>query len=433
MASRCILILLDGLGDRAYPELGGRTPLSAAKTPNLDALAAMGACGLMHAERPGLALPSENAHFAMFGYERDEFPGRGYLEALGAGIEPRPDEVALLAHFVSVREKDGVLVLHESRPQATAGEADFFAGLVKIFTGGSSVVRYEQTRHLDGIVLLDEEVSPFITDTDPLEAGKPLLETMPYRVMADDAKARHTALELKKYLVWCYDILRDHPRNLKRIKRGLAPLNALVTQRAGQQRIVQPFSSRWGLQGLSIASGLVYWGLGRFIGMDVQAVTDSDDSGRDLAERLRIALACGNRYDFIHVHTKAPDAAAHAKDPRRKKAVIEELDRGIGEVLEYVDGDTVFVVTADHSTPSAGPQVHSGEPVPVMFVGPGMRRDLVKRFDEVHCAAGALGSLRGSDFMPMVLNCLDRAKLQGLMDTPDDQAYWPGHRKPFRL
>ena len=68
-----------------------------------------------------------------------------------------------------------------------------------------------------------------------------------------------------------------------------------------------------------------------------------------------------------------------------------------------------------------------------MAIGPGIRRDRVKSFDEVHCAGGALGQLQGQDFMYCVLNWLDRAKLQGLMDTPADQPYWPGNRKPFRI
>lgn len=96
--------------------------------------------------------------------------------------------------------------------------------------------------------------------------------------------------------------------------------------------------------------------------------------------------------------------------------------------------ETIVVVTADHSTPSSGPQVHSGEPVPITVVGPGIRQDLVQRFDEIHCGAGALGGVRGKDFMYMVLNWLDRAKLQGLMDGPHNRPYWPGdQRQPLLL
>ena len=100
---RCILILLDGLGDRAYVDLHNRTPLQAAHTPHLDLLAQKGANGLFHSDQYGLALPSENAHFSIFGYEEEKFPGRGMLEALGAGIPLDPGDIPMLAHFVSIK------------------------------------------------------------------------------------------------------------------------------------------------------------------------------------------------------------------------------------------------------------------------------------------------------------------------------------------
>jgi 2,3-bisphosphoglycerate-independent phosphoglycerate mutase len=112
MSKKCIMILLDGLGDRSYLEFDHQTPLQSAKTPVLDRLAAQGANGLYHAGLLGQALPSENAHFAMFGYDMQDFPGRGALEALGAGLPIENDQVALLAHFVSViPAAGGTLVL----------------------------------------------------------------------------------------------------------------------------------------------------------------------------------------------------------------------------------------------------------------------------------------------------------------------------------
>jgi 2,3-bisphosphoglycerate-independent phosphoglycerate mutase len=104
MAKKCIMLLLDGVGDRSHPELKHRPPLQAARTPALDRLVRVGANGLYHAAQVGQALPSENAHFAMFGYDMDVFPGRGALEALGAGIDLAPESVAMLTHQVSVRQ-----------------------------------------------------------------------------------------------------------------------------------------------------------------------------------------------------------------------------------------------------------------------------------------------------------------------------------------
>lgn len=433
MALRCILILLDGLGDRAYDGLGNQTPLQAARTPNLDKLAAMGANGLFHADRIGVALPSENAHFAMFGFQKEEFPGRGILEALGADIPVTSGDVALLAHFASVKEENSILKLIKQRPKVTKNEAENLAQRIASHSIGKVKAKFVQTHQLDGILVLSGGVCPSITDTDPIAEGENLIEVAPYKDFANDKKAKTTAKALKSYLLWCYEALRKDPFNRKRIKKGQIPVNFLLTQRAGQLKKIETFSERWGMRGLSISSGLVYWGLGKFLGMDIAKVKDSKACGDDLAERIQLAVGKKQNYEFIHVHTKAPDAAGHSKDPQNKVATIEALDQGLKAVLKHIDDETLFMITADHSTPSAGPLVHSGEPVPLMLVGPGIRKDTVKKFDEIHCACGALGCLQGKDLMPLVLNCLDRAKLQGLRDTPEDRQYWPAKRTPFRI
>jgi 2,3-bisphosphoglycerate-independent phosphoglycerate mutase len=278
-------------------------------------------------------------------------------------------------------------------------------------------------------------VSPYVTDTDPMREGHPLIEVQPWRSFAEDISAQKTAHALKQYLIWCYKQLTNHAVNQSRELRGVAPINAVVTQRPGRSRPLPPFESRWGLRGLSISSGPVYWGLCTLLGMDILKARETGDIGNDLAERLKLAKERLKEYEFIHVHTKAPDTAAHTKDPLVKKAAIEALDRGLGEALDPLlkDPEVLIVVTSDHSTPSAGPLIHSGEPVPIVVVGEGVRRDAIGHFDEIHCAGGALGLVRGKEFMHLLLNYLDRAKLRGIMDTPDDQAFWPGDAKPFRL
>ena len=95
--------------------------------------------------------------------------------------------------------------------------------------------------------------------------------------------------------------------------------------------------------------------------------------------------------------------------------------------------DLLVAVTGDHSTPSSGPLIHSGEPVPLCLVGPGQRVDRVKAFNEIDAATGSLGMLRGREFMWTVLNALDRIKLTGVNDSPAEQMYWPGEYEPFSL
>ena len=430
---RCILIILDGLGDRGHKELGGLTPLQAAVTPSLDKLAGQSSCGLLSTLRPGTAPPSENAHLTLFGYTPDELPGRGLLEALGAGIKMGREEVAVLAHFASVRaDAAGSLLLDKDRPKVSPSVIQELTKALDSHTSAALTYTFHPTHGLDGIIRIGPRASARITDTFPVHEGMNIIEPQAW---ADSEEwAAETAAALKTYLLAIYETLRCHPLNLSRRQAGQVPVNFLVTQRAGRNRNIQHFSQRWGLKGLSISTGLVYKGLAKYIGLEHLNIASDRDPGRDLSARLELAGRADPSYDFIHVHSKAPDVAAHTKSPANKVQAIESLDRGIGEVMNKLttNGDVV-IVTADHSTPSSGPLIHSGEPVPIMISGPGARLDGVREFDEVSCAAGALGHLRGRDFMYVVLNALERTKLRGLMDTPRDQPFWPGERMAFQL
>jgi 2,3-bisphosphoglycerate-independent phosphoglycerate mutase len=436
MSKKCIMIILDGIGDRSYPELGHRTPLQTARTPALDQLARDGSNGLYHAAFLGQALPSEIAHFVMFGYDMEAFPGRGALEALGADILLGPKDVAILAHFVTVNpSSDTTLVLVDGKPEASEEETRTLVKAIGDYSVNGVRIRFHHTDDFRGILTLTGEVVPFVTDSDPFEHGCLVTEVVPWYKFSNNPDAMRTARTLEAYLDWVYHTLCKHPVNTFRQKAGLQPLNGLVTQRAGRLKKVTPFMESWGLRGLSVASGIVFHGLASYLGMDVKKVADTSSPGNDLAQRLDTALSALTDYDFIHVHTKMPDVAAHKKDPYYKMQVLEELDQGIGSVLERLTGepDLLVVVAADHSTPSAGPLIHSGEAVPLVFHGRGVRRDLVRQYDEISAAGGAMGFVRGKELMYLVINHLDRVKLQGLMDTPMDHPYWPGHAKPLLL
>jgi 2,3-bisphosphoglycerate-independent phosphoglycerate mutase len=439
MPTRCMLLLLDGLGDRAYAAFQRRTPLQAARTPYLDRLAALGANGSFHASRQGEALPSENAHFAIFGYTPESFPGRGPLEALGAGIDLTLSDVAVLSHFASLQQDGRGLVLKSGKLSVGPDEIRQLAALAADFEHGGVRVCFHHTHKAHGLLTLHGNVAPFFTDTDPVTEGRLLIEPLAHAGYEQDAAVGSAVAALKSYLLHIYRSLKGHPINRMRggMRReaGLDSIDGLVTQRAGRLKPVQPFEQRYGLKGLSMASGLVYQGLSRFIGMDFAKVNDSEDPGEDMAWRIGQAHRALNEYEFVHVHTKVPDEAAHTKDPEKKKTAIEALDAGLARSLPAVldDPDILVVVTSDHSTPSSGPLIHSGETVPLIFYGRGVRPDDVDRFDEVSAIRGALGQVRGSELMLMILNALDRAKLHGLMDTPRDQPYWPGSYTAFKI
>lgn len=434
MPNTCVMILLDGLGDRAHAELGHRTPLQAAETPTLDRLAAMGSVGLYHAGKLGRPMPSENAHFAMFGSPRSEFPGRGPLEAMGAGVELGDDAIAMLAHFTCVLESlENQLIVKYDRICGTPDEINAYHEAVANYSKNGIAIDLHRTGGMSSVLTMRGDVSPHITDSNPMADGRFVSAVRPMASHADDPAAVRTAEALTEYLRWAYKRLCEVEQNKLRVRQTLPPINGLVTQRAGRLTRRATLRDRYGLCGLSMASGFMYKGLATFLGMEFLRMRDSRDPARDMAERVTIAAENIDRYDFIHIHHKAADRAAHTKSPRGKVKAIEALDRGLGEAIGPLldNEDVLLVVTSDHSTPSCGPLIHSGEPVPVLFAGRGVRRDAVAVFDEVSVGGGALGLMRGDEMMHMILNYLDRARMEGTHDSPTRQEFWPGDFDPF--
>jgi len=431
---RCILLILDGIGDRGQAIFRGKTPLQAADTPNLDKIAQRGMCGLYHSSLQGIPMPSEIAHFLMFGYDMDEFPGRGFIEALGYDIPVQEDEVAILARIFSVSPHEGMMILTHENPDVDQETCRILHHEIKSFRYEGIEMELVPTKGIQGILILRGDVSRDITDSNPISEGEPLIEVCPLSQSSRDKTAIQTARALNRYLLWCYQRLSEHPINQERIKRGLPPINALGAQRAGQRRIISPFREKWGLKGLSIASGPVFWGLAEFLGMDTMREKDTKDMEADLRRRLELAKDA-NAYDFIHVHTKMPDVASHTKDPVYKQQVIETLDKALDFAVEHFVSDPgiLLVITADHATPSQGPMIHSGETVPICITGKNARQDRVAGFDEINAAPGALGLVKGKELMYLILNGMDRAKLKGLMDCPEDQPFTPGPYKPLRI
>jgi len=431
---RGILVVLDGLGDHGHAMLQGRTPLMAAHTPNLDRLAALGMNGLYHASLQGVALPSEIAHFLMFGYELADFPGRGYLEALGANLSVTDDDVALLGRLFCVQEEAGQLILTVEDPQVDTATCLALQREIQHFQAHGVDVEFIPTKGIQGLVRLRGPVSPDITDSNPIQEGRPLMQVLPLAGREADPAVQQTCRALNDYLLWTHRILSQHPLNRRRQDRGLPPLNAVGLQRPGRYKPILSFADKWGLQPLALATGPLYRGLSQYLGMTLLPVTDSANPEVDLRERLELARGLAD-FDFVYIHTKAPDVAAHTKDPHHKQRVIAQLDRAFAFALRAIapDPNLLLVITADHSTNSAGAMIHSGETVPLTMVGAFTRRDGVSRFDEVSCAGGALGLVRGAELMYLILNFLDRGKLFGLRDAPVDQPYTPGPATPLLL
>ena len=432
---KIILVLLDGLGDRSYKVLDYRTPLQAASTPNLDRLALLGSNGLFHAASPGQCLASETAHYLLFGYDLETFPGRGLLEAVGERVVFDDSDVLCLVHLSGVTWQNNVPMLTQGRDDIEGDEdiAELFCAITPYEAHGICF-RLHQTRRNDAILILSGQASPHVSDSDPMVPGRAMARIWPLSNNPEPEQAQRTAKALNEYLTYCHRVLASHEVNCQREAKNLPPANFLATQRCGRRIVQEPFDERWGMAGMLIASPSIYGGLAHELGLTLIQAKDGQDAGEDLRDRIRLALADAS-HDFIHVHTKVPDEAAHKGDPNGKKAAIAALDRGLDELLQAIESrdDLLVVVTGDHSTPSISTLIHSGEPVPVMLVGPTVRRDRVDAFDEVSAATGCLGLLRGRELMLTMLNHADRSVLLGHRLGRIERAYVASGYEPFKM
>jgi 2,3-bisphosphoglycerate-independent phosphoglycerate mutase len=172
-------------------------------------------------------------------------------------------------------------------------------------------------------------------------------------------------------------------------------------------------------------------GLATTVGLEPVEAGETDDPTSDLKRRLELVgerLEAGDTFVFSHL--KATDEAGHTKDPAVKQATIEALDAALGDLPT---DRAIVCVTGDHATPAYPDVIHSGDPVPLVVAGPGVRADPVTSFGELDCAAGILGQLRGPDLMPVLLNAADRPLFLGSRPTPFEGADgYPSILEPLR-
>lgn len=425
---KAALIIIDGMADRSQESLGGRTPLQAANTPNLDALAGAGACGHMYPLGPGVCPGSDLAHWHILGYGSHRFPGRAAIEATGAGIDLAQGDVVVRVNLATTMTEGGRRYVQVAPAYLPDGDAVRIASSLADYSPEFFKVG---VHHLSGpfmVLVLSGGASTGITDSDPLFYRLPVTPIVPLEG-AQCGAAEKTAAELAGFSDWAAGVLESHPVNLRRAEEGMTVVNYVLTKWPSRPPDVPPFSLAWGFDAAAFASGIFYAGLARILEMEFHEPRASDPAG-DLSLKLEGALGAleGGR-DFAFVHTKAADEASHTGRPGRKVRILEELDGALEITVDRFacDPDILTVITADHATPSGGSDevIHSGESVPLAMVGRSVRVDGVEAFDEVSCAAGSLGQITGDDVMPLVLNATDRARFSTSRPYPGDFPFNP--------
>jgi 2,3-bisphosphoglycerate-independent phosphoglycerate mutase len=411
---KVILVVGDGMGDRPIRELAMKTPLQAANTPSLDKVARKGICGIMDPISPGVPAGSDTAHLALFGYNPYKYYfGRGPFEALGAGLDVAPNDVAFRCNFATVNEDMLILDRRAGRKIELADNLAEALNCLTINSFPDILVNFKHTtEHRCALVLKGPGLSRMISDSDPNQNDAHILPIVPLDDTIEAARTANVTNELTS--IFC-KILDGHPLNEIKRKKGAQVANAILLRGAGTlSKEIKTLNEQYGISAAVIGVNALVLGVCKAVGMQhlkVDGATGTVET--DVKAKAKKAIEAIDRFDFVYVHVKGTDNPSHDGDFEQKILSIEKVDDLVGHLLDNVDSrESLIVVTADHSTP-VKLREHSGDPVPLAISGEGVRTDNISRFSEIDCSLGGLGRIRGIDLIPILIDLMGKSKKYG--------------------
>jgi 2,3-bisphosphoglycerate-independent phosphoglycerate mutase len=395
-----VLLVGDGMGDYGLPELGGKTPLDVAKTPNMDRIAAC-RIGLVKTIPDDMEPGSDVANLSLLGYDaRIYHNGRAPFEAASMGVSLGQDEVAFRMNLVTLERKSEdkiIMISHSSGDISTEEGRQIVEGLkgqltipaIRIYPG----VAY---RHL------------LVWDGGPLEA-----ETIPPHDVLDQNMAPYlnntTQNPITGLIRQSWQYLEKHPVNIARGEKGREMANSIWLWGQGKAPNLPLFGDKFGLQGGIISAVDLLKGIGIYAGMEAIEVEGAtgylDTNYRGKAEE---ALKCLERLDFVFVHVEAPDEASHNGNIEEKIQAIEAFDKKVvGTVLKgmAVFEDYRILVASDHLTPISK-KTHVNDPTPFAWASKKELTTPTKApgFTEQFAEESGLAFQKGHDLMPAFLS-----------------------------
>jgi 2,3-bisphosphoglycerate-independent phosphoglycerate mutase len=393
-----VVLIGDGMADEPLEELGGKTVLQKANTPNMDYIVRNGRAGLARTVPEGLHPGSDVANMSIIGYDpKKYYSGRAPLEAASMGIKIAGDDVAFRCNLITI--KDG-LIADYSSGHITNAEAKMLIETVDSKLGNGTFRFYPgiSYRHLlvsKGGLGADTECTP---PHDVIDQER--LSHMP---KGKDSEILSDIIEASM------PILEDHPVNEKRIKDGKNPGNSIWLWGQGFAPKFPLFSELYGLRGAIISAVDLVNGIGIYAGLDVIQVPGAtgylDTNYKGKGEYAMKAL---EDHDFVFVHVEAPDEAGHMGDMKAKIQAIEDFDeKVVGTVLkaagEYGE-DVTIMVLPDHPTPVAR-RTHTSAPIPfAVYSTAEDEPDDAQAFDEESVKSGSFGTVYAADLIGMLIS-----------------------------
>lgn len=388
------ILVPDGAADNPLKELGGKTPLQYAETPNLDRLAREGRCGTALTIPAGLPSGSDVANLALMGYDpRQYYCGRGPLEAASMGIRLTEGEYAFRCNLVSV--EDGRLVDYSAGHISTE-EARQLIEAVDYELGGEGLHFHAGVSYRHLLVIKGEFAETLCTPPHDV-VGSPVEEVEPRGTGSE---------ELRRLIRQSRELLEAHPVNLLRRKEGRRCADSIWPWGQGKTPAMPGLGDRFGLRGAVITAVDLVKGLGILAGLvplEVPGATGYLDT--DYAAKGSCAVRALQHFDLVYVHVEAPDEAGHEGLVEEKVRAIENIDRHVvGPLLEAagsVDGLRILVVP-DHPTPLKV-RTHTAGAVPFALWGPGIQADGCLCFEEKAVLEGTWESLPAWELVGLLL------------------------------
>jgi 2,3-bisphosphoglycerate-independent phosphoglycerate mutase len=266
------------------------------------------------------------------------------------------------------------------------------------------IIFKESTGHRAVLVLRGDGLSDQISDADPKHDGNPPKKVIP---LDESQEAKKTAEILNKVVIKSYNLLKDHPINLKRIEAGESPANIIIPRGAGAVPYVEPFGQKYGLKPVCIAETGLIKGIASIAGMeliDIEGATGGIDTNLENIERGILETAASNDYNFMLINVDGADEAGHDGQMHEKVKFIEKVDAMMEKLMKIPD--VYFILTADHSTPISTMD-HTGDPVPILINGPEVRVDDVTKFSERAVVKGGMCRIRGCNVMDILMDLMN--------------------------
>jgi 2,3-bisphosphoglycerate-independent phosphoglycerate mutase len=366
-----IILLGDGMADRPLEELGGKTCLQAAKTPNLDQLATLGEVGMVHTVPEGFSPGSDVANLSVMGYDpRKYFTGRSPLEAASIGVELAPDDIAFRCNLVTLR------IISGKSPATGKGRRaimeDFSAGHITtqearlLIEEIDSKLGTDRIRFYPGVSY--RHLMVWKHGKDKIECTPPhdILDKdiQDYLPSGDGEDTINTLMEAS------HDLLLAHPVNKARQESGKRQANSIWLWGQGKRPTMPTFREKYGLEGSMISAVDLTKGLGMYAGFDVINVPGAtgwlDTNYVGKAEHALWAL---KTKDIVYLHVEAPDEAGHTGDLKNKLRAIEDFDEFVvGNIIHGMKQFDEYRILSlpDHPTPIAL-RTHTADPVPFVI------------------------------------------------------------------